>query len=193
LGFLNGKKFLMGTSNINDHGELSLADLALELLEIIVLGTPDDLFLDFEMNPLSQTFQVYCSAWPWTDAWVKQKVFWVFSFFKADFALRLFIWWRIVGVEFVAWSVLHDVSTGIDSGFVFSAGGIDFAVDTGLADEELDSAQLNDLTRLEFVTEVFPVLFFEFSDDEICFLFGLDVAWVGLIRIKSFILIDLFV
>lgn len=62
LGFLNGKKLLMGTSNINDHGELSLADLALELLEIIVLGTPDDLFLDFEMNPLSQTFQVYCSA-----------------------------------------------------------------------------------------------------------------------------------
>lgn len=52
----------MGTSNINDHGELSLADLALELLEIIVLSTPDDLFLDFEMNPLSQTFQMYCSA-----------------------------------------------------------------------------------------------------------------------------------
>lgn len=81
-----------------------------------------------------------------------------------------------VGVEFVSRVVFHDVSTGINSSLVFGAGSVNFTIDASLADEELDSTQLNDLSRLKFIAQVFPVLLFEFSDDKICFFLGLDVA-----------------
>lgn len=52
----------MGAINVNDHGELSFADLTFKFLKVVVLGTTDDLFFDLKMNPLSQTFQMNSST-----------------------------------------------------------------------------------------------------------------------------------
>lgn len=52
----------MGTINVDDHRKLSLANLTLELLKVVVLGAADDFFFDFEMNPLSEAFEMNSSA-----------------------------------------------------------------------------------------------------------------------------------
>ena len=57
----------------------------------------------------------------------------------------------VVGIKLISRTVFHDISTGIDSGFVFSVSSVDFTINTGLADKELNSSQFNDLSRFEFV------------------------------------------
>ena len=42
----------MGAVYVQDHGQLGLADLAFELLEVVVLGAAHHLFLHLEMDPL---------------------------------------------------------------------------------------------------------------------------------------------
>lgn len=143
----------MGAIDIDDHWKLSFADFTLELLKVVMLGTTDDLFFDFEVYPLSEAFQMDSTARAHTDTWIEEEILSIFSLFKADFALGLFFVCRFTILEwfFRSGIVFHNVSAGVNPGSVFAAGETDFAVDAGFADEELDSAQLDNLARLQFV------------------------------------------
>lgn len=81
------------------------------------------------------------SAWAWANAGVEEEVITFFCLFEADFALGFFIvigGFSGLGWFFLSRVVFHDISAGVDSGFIFPVGGVDFAVDAGFADEELD-------------------------------------------------------
>lgn len=143
----------MGAIDIDDHGEFSFADFTLKFLKIVMLGAADDLFFDFEVYPLGEAFQMDSTAWSHTDAGIEEEILIVFGLFQANFALGLFFIGRFTFLEglFSGGVVFHDVSAGVYPSSVFAAGETDFAVNTSLTDEELDSAQLNNLPRLHFV------------------------------------------
>jgi hypothetical protein len=88
------------------------------------------------------------------DTWVKQKVLRIIGLFETDLALGFFLsFWRFTILQsFLGGGIVfHDVAAGIYPGPVFGAGSADFAVNTCLADEEFDSAELNDLAWLESI------------------------------------------
>ena len=88
--------------------------------------------------------------------------------------------------------ILHNISTGVDSGSVFPGGSVSFPIDTSLADKELDSTKLNDLSWLELITQVLTIFFFKFTDDKISLLFGFNLAGVGLVSIETLVFIEFF-
>lgn len=160
-----------------------------------MLGAPDDLLFYFEVDPLGEAFQMDGSARAWTDAGVEEEVIPFFCLFEADFALGFFIvvgGFSGLGWFFLCRVVFHDISAGVDSGFIFPVGGVDFAVDTGFADEELDPSQFDDLTGFELVAQIFTIFLFEFADDEVGLLLGFDVAGVGLVGVESLVFVVFF-
>lgn len=54
MGLFNRKEFFMRSIDVNNHGQFSFANLAFELLKIIVLSATNNFFFDLEVNPLSQ-------------------------------------------------------------------------------------------------------------------------------------------
>lgn len=56
LGFFDRKQLFMGAVNVDDHGKFSFAHFALELFEVVMLSSTDDLFFHLKMNPLGQAF-----------------------------------------------------------------------------------------------------------------------------------------
>lgn len=140
MGFFNWKKFFMCSINVNNHGELSFANLALKLLKVVMLSSTDNFFFNFKVNPLSKTIQVNSSTGSHTNTRIKQEIFIVFSLFKTDFTLRLFITVcsRLSGFFFKR-IVFHNISAGINSGFVFTSGSANFTINACLADKELNS------------------------------------------------------
>lgn len=89
---------------------------------------------------------------------IEQKVFGVIGLLKTDFTLWFFL--IVLDNLFIRWIVFHDISTGVDSGFIFAAGSVGFSIDTSLANKELNSSKLNDLSRFEFVPQILAILFF---------------------------------
>lgn len=118
---------------------------------------------------------------------IKQKVIMILSFFEANFALGFFL--TVFSWLFFKWIVFHNIPARIDSSFVFTSGSVDFTINAGFADEELDTAQFDNLSRFEFVAQVFAIFLFEFADNEIGLLFSFDITGVGLIGIESLVLI----
>ena len=193
MGFFNGKKLFMCPIDVNNHGEFSFTNLAFELLKIVMLSSANNFFFDFEVNPLSKAIQMNCSTWTHTNTRVKQKVFIIFSLLETDFALRLFIavFCALSGF-FFKWVVFHNISAGVNSGFIFAGGSANFTINASLADKEFDSTQFDNLSRFKFVAQVFSIFFFKFTDDEISLLFGFGITGVGFIGIESLIFVVLF-
>ena len=97
MGFFDWEQLFLGTCNIDDHGKLSFAYFALKFLKIVVLGTADYLFFDFEMNPLGQAFEMDSATRAHAHTRVEQEVVSIFSLFETDFALGFFVSiWRFI-------------------------------------------------------------------------------------------------
>jgi len=193
MGFFNREKLFVCSIDVNNHGELSFTNLAFKLLKIVMLSSSNDFFFYFEVNPLGKAIQVNCSARSHTNTWIEQKVFVIFSLFETDFALRLFITiFCALSWFFFKRVVFHNISAGVNSGFIFAIGSGNFTINASLADEEFDSTQFDNLSRFEFVAQVFSIFFFKFTNDKISLLFSFSVTGVGFIGIESLIFIVLF-
>lgn len=63
LGLFDGEQldgFVVG--RLDDDWQFGLADLAFELLEVVVKRAANDLLLDLDADPLQQALQVHCPA-----------------------------------------------------------------------------------------------------------------------------------
>lgn len=78
------------------------------------------------------------SAGAGADARIEQEVLRIISLLKTDFALWFFL--IVLDDLFIGWIVFHDISTGVDSGFVFAASSVNFSIDASLANKELNSS-----------------------------------------------------
>lgn len=77
--------------HLNEARQLRLADLALELSEVVVLGASDDLLLDLDPDPLGQTGVVDGPTRAIALAGVEEEVFPLVRVVQAYFALILLL------------------------------------------------------------------------------------------------------
>lgn len=84
------------------------------------------------------------------------------------------------------------MSTGVDPGFVFVVGSVNFTINACLTHKELDSSQFNNHPRFELITQIFTILFLKLPHDKICLLFCFNFTRVGLVSIQSLVLVGLF-
>ena len=54
----------MFPADLNNHGQLLFADLALKFAKIEMKSASNDFFLNFEVNPLNQALDVHGAAGP---------------------------------------------------------------------------------------------------------------------------------
>jgi len=174
MWFFNGKKLFMRSIDVNNHGELGFTNLALKLLKIVMLSSTNNFFFNFEVNPLSKAIQVNSSTRTHANTWIKQKVFIVFTFFKANLTLRFLF--TFSNWFFFKRIVFHNISAGINSGFVFSSGSAYFTINACFTDKELNSTQFDNLSRFKLVAQVFSIFLFKFADDKISLLFSFIIT-----------------
>lgn len=144
LGLFDGQQ-LDGpvVRRLDDDWQLRLADLALELLEVVVERAADHLLLDLDADPLQQALQVHRPAGARAPAGIEQEVVLLLRLLQADLAgTPLFSLGLALGGV-----VLHGQPVGAD--FLFgSLGSHHVLAHRDLAHEKLDSADLDGLSGL---------------------------------------------
>lgn len=74
LRFLNRQEFPIFPTNLHNHRQLILTNLALKLIKVEMQSPPNNFLLHLEMNPLDQALNVHGPARPRTQARIKQEV-----------------------------------------------------------------------------------------------------------------------
>lgn len=148
----------MNSIYVQNHGQLALTDLTLELFKVIVLGASNDLFFNLEVNPLGQALQMDSSAWARTGTWVEHEIVCFFCLLKTDLTLRfpfvIFIGSLARGFQIrlpILGVIFHDIPVGIDSSLVLTRRQANIPIYTRLTDKELNSSQFNNMSWLKFI------------------------------------------
>lgn len=142
LGLLDRQHFHELAVDVDDHRQLRLAHLALELLEIVVQGSPDHLLLDFVVNPFHETFYVYSPAGPRAFAGVEEVVLLGLGLLQANLTLPLVLLIPFGGVE------LHHLTTRIHPFPVHQRCNVQSPVEEDLTHIELHPPDLDGLAGL---------------------------------------------
>lgn len=142
LGFFDGQQLNgLVVRRFDDNWQFGLADLALELLEVVVERASDDFLLDLDADPLQQAFQVHRPAGARALAGIEQEIVLLFGLLQADLAGALLLSLGLV----LSGVVFHGQSVGAD--FLFGSLGSDHILaHRDLAYEKLDSADLDGLS-----------------------------------------------
>jgi hypothetical protein len=129
----------LSSFSLHQEGQFAFADFALEFLEVVVQGAPDDVLSDFEVDPLQQALEVDGAAGACALAGVEEEVVCFLLLFQAYLAGRFCVF-RLSRVVF------HDGSTALE-GVLDTSGSGGGTVDAEFADVELGSSHLDALSR----------------------------------------------